>query len=44
MTYWQSMGFVIIPQTVRRVLPTMTSEFSAVQGYSMLAAVGVFES
>ena len=27
MTYWQAMQYVIIPQTVKRVLPTMTSEF-----------------
>jgi len=27
MNYWQSMQYVIIPQTVKRVLPTMTSEF-----------------
>ncbi|MCL2324634.1 MAG: amino acid ABC transporter permease [Actinomycetia bacterium] len=24
---WQTMGFVILPQTVRRILPTMLSEF-----------------
>ena len=40
----QTMLFVIIPQTVRRVLPTMTSEFILLyKDTSMLAAVGVME-
>jgi len=44
MTYPQSMGFVIIPQTVRRVLPTMTSEFILLfKDTALLSAVGVFE-
>lgn len=44
MTYWQSMRYVIIPQTVRRVLPTMTSEFILLfKDTSLLAAVGIFE-
>ena len=44
MNYWQSMQYVIIPQTVKRVLPTMTSEFILLyKDTAMLAAVGVFE-
>ena len=44
MTYWQAMQFVIIPQTVRRVLPTMTSEFILLfKDTALLAAVGIFE-
>ena len=40
----QTMLFVIIPQTVRRVLPTMTSEFILLyKDTSLLAAVGVME-
>ncbi|MDR3053577.1 MAG: amino acid ABC transporter permease [Coriobacteriales bacterium] len=40
----QSMFFVIIPQTVRRVIPTMTSEFILLyKDTSLLAAVGVME-
>jgi polar amino acid transport system substrate-binding protein len=40
----QTMAFVIIPQTVRRVLPTMTSEFILLyKDTSLLAAVGVME-
>ena len=40
----QTMFFVIIPQTVRRVLPTMTSEFILLyKDTSLLAAVGVME-
>ncbi len=40
----QTMIFVIIPQTVRRVIPTMTSEFILLyKDTSMLAAVGVME-
>lgn len=40
----QTMMFVIIPQTVRRVIPTMTSEFILLyKDTSMLAAVGVLE-
>lgn len=40
----QTMMFVIIPQTVRRVIPTMTSEFILLyKDTSMLAAVGVME-
>lgn len=40
----QTMVFVIIPQTVRRVIPTMTSEFILLyKDTSMLAAVGVME-
>ncbi|MGB4594127.1 MAG: amino acid ABC transporter permease [Coriobacteriia bacterium] len=44
MTYWQAMRFVIIPQTVRRVLPTMTSEFILLfKDTALFAAVGIFE-
>ena len=40
----QTMAFVIIPQTIRRVLPTMTSEFILLyKDTSLLAAVGVME-
>jgi polar amino acid transport system substrate-binding protein len=40
----QTMFSVIIPQTIRRVLPTMTSEFILLfKDTSLLAAVGVFE-
>ncbi|HAM16423.1 MAG TPA: amino acid ABC transporter permease [Eggerthellaceae bacterium] len=44
MTGAQTMMFVIIPQTIRRVLPTMTSEFILLyKDTSMLAAVGIME-
>ncbi|MDY0340164.1 MAG: amino acid ABC transporter permease [Coriobacteriia bacterium] len=44
MSYWQAMQYVIVPQTVRRVLPTMTSEFILLfKDTSLLAAVGIFE-
>ncbi len=44
MTYWQAMRYVIIPQTVRRVLPTMTSEFILLfKDTALFAAVGIFE-
>jgi arginine/lysine/histidine transport system permease protein len=44
MTYWQAMAFVVIPQTVKRVLPTMTSEFILLfKDTALLSAVGVFE-
>ncbi len=40
----QTMTYVIIPQTVLRVIPTMTSEFILLyKDTSMLAAVGVME-
>ncbi|MDR0500295.1 MAG: amino acid ABC transporter permease [Coriobacteriales bacterium] len=40
----QTMFFVIIPQTVRRVIPTATSEFILLyKDTSLLAAVGVME-
>ena len=40
----QTMLFVIIPQTIRRVIPTMTSEFILLyKDTSMLAAVGIME-
>jgi His/Glu/Gln/Arg/opine family amino acid ABC transporter permease subunit len=44
MTYSQAMAYVIIPQTVKRVLPTMTSEFILLfKDTALLSAVGVFE-
>lgn len=44
MSYWQAMRYVVIPQTVRRVLPTMTSEFILLfKDTALLAAVGLFE-
>lgn len=40
----QTMLFVIVPQTIRRVIPTMTSEFILLyKDTSLLAAVGVME-
>lgn len=44
MTPAQSMIFVIIPQTIRRVIPTMTSEFIMLyKDTSLLSSVGVME-
>lgn len=44
MTWAQSMAYVIVPQTVRRVLPTMMSEFILLfKDTSILFAVGIFE-
>ncbi|MDR1775396.1 MAG: amino acid ABC transporter permease [Actinomycetes bacterium] len=44
MTATQTMFFVIIPQTVRRVIPTATSEFILLyKDTALLAAVGVME-
>ncbi len=44
MTQTQTMFSVIIPQTIRRVIPTMTSEFILLyKDTSLLAAVGVME-
>ena len=44
MTAVQSMTFVILPQTVRRILPTMMSEFILLfKDTAMLSAVGVAE-
>lgn len=44
MNGFQTMFSVIIPQTVRRVIPTMTSEFILLfKDTSLLASVGVFE-
>jgi len=40
----QTMVYVIIPQTIRRVIPTMTSEFILLyKDTSLLSAVGVME-
>lgn len=44
MNYLQAMRFVIIPQTVKRVLPTMTSEFILLfKDTALFSAVGIFE-
>ncbi len=44
MSYFQSMLYVIIPQTVKRVLPTMTSEFILLfKDTALLSAMGIFE-
>ncbi len=44
MTYPQSMQFVIIPQTVKRVLPTMTSEFILLfKDTALFSAFGIIE-
>lgn len=44
MTYAQSMRYVIIPQTVKRVLPTMTSEFILLyKDTAMFSAFGILE-
>lgn len=44
MNYRKAMQYVIIPQTVKRVLPTMTSEFILLfKDTALLAAVGLFE-
>ncbi|MBE0477380.1 MAG: amino acid ABC transporter permease [Coriobacteriia bacterium] len=44
MTMPQAMAFVIIPQTIRRILPTMMSEFILLfKDTALLAAVGVGE-
>ncbi len=44
MNGFKTMVFVIIPQTILRVIPTMTSEFILLyKDTSMLAAVGVME-
>ncbi len=44
MTYRQAMQYVIVPQTVKRVLPTMTSEFILLfKDTALLSALGVIE-
>jgi len=44
MTYRQAMQFVIIPQTVKRVLPTMTSEFILLfKDTAIFSAFGIIE-
>jgi polar amino acid transport system substrate-binding protein len=44
MNYVQAMRYVIIPQTVKRVLPTMTSEFILLfKDTALLSAMGIFE-
>lgn len=44
MSYPKAMAYVIVPQTVKRVLPTMTSEFILLfKDTALLSAVGLFE-
>lgn len=44
MSYRQAMQYVIIPQTVKRVLPTMTSEFILLfKDTAMFSAFGIIE-
>lgn len=44
MTYRQTMISIILPQTVRRVLPTVTSDFiTSYKDTSLLSSVGVME-
>jgi polar amino acid transport system substrate-binding protein len=44
MTYRQAMQYVIIPQTVKRVLPTMTSEFILLfKDTAIFSAFGIIE-
>ena len=44
MTYSQTMLSIILPQTIRRVLPTVTSDFiTAYKDTSLLSSVGVME-
>lgn len=44
MTTAQAMGYVIVPQTVRRILPTMMSEFILLfKDTALFFAVGIFE-
>jgi polar amino acid transport system substrate-binding protein len=44
LNYAQAMRYVIIPQTVKRVLPTMTSEFILLfKDTALLSSMGIFE-
>ncbi len=44
MNWFQTMSLIIIPQSVRRVIPTMTSEFVMLyKDTSLLSSVGVME-
>ena len=44
MTYLQTMFYVILPQTIRRVIPTVTSDFiTSYKDTSLLSSVGVME-
>ena len=44
MNWFQTMSLVVVPQTVRRVIPTMTSEFVMLyKDTSLLSSVGVME-
>lgn len=44
MNWFQTMGLIIIPQSIRRVIPTMTSEFVMLyKDTSLLSSVGVME-
>jgi len=41
---WQTAMSVLLPQSVRRIVPPMTNEFSQlVKGSSLLSAIGVYE-
>ena len=44
MSYVQTMFTIILPQTVRRVIPTVTSDFiTSFKDTSLLSSVGVME-
>ncbi len=44
MTYWQSMGLVVIPQAARRMIPAIVSQLvTLLKDTSLGAAVGYFE-
>jgi polar amino acid transport system substrate-binding protein len=44
MSYFQTMFSIILPQTVRRVIPTVTSDFiTSYKDTSLLSSVGVME-
>ena len=44
MNWFQTMGLIIIPQSIRRVIPTLTSEFVMLyKDTSLLSSVGVME-
>lgn len=44
MTYFQTMFSIILPQTIRRVIPTVTSDFiTSYKDTSLLSSVGVME-
>ena len=44
MSYFQTMFDIILPQTIRRVIPTVTSDFiTSYKDTSLLSSVGVME-